>query len=321
MKIILTGGSGFLGRRVIPTLKAKGCEVVALVRSEKAASVVRGLGAVAIEGDLSARPPILPSADAVVHAAAHFQLAGPKKPFFQTNVEGARKLLSAAQNAGIGRFVFVSAAAVVMDDKGAVLDGVDESAPVFPASSSAYIASKTQAERLVLDANRPGFLTFALRPPGIWGAGDAFSKALPKMVNSGQFGFIDRGAYPYVTCHVDNVVEAISCAIEAVPAAAGRAYFINDSEPTTFREFVIGIARALGLDVAKAPSMPYPVARAIGAAMESGWSLLGRTDDPPFSRAMVRLIGRPFTTSDAAARRLLGYVGRIQRSGGLSAYA
>jgi nucleoside-diphosphate-sugar epimerase len=132
------------------------------------------------------------------------------------------------------------------------------------------------------------------------------------------FGFIGGGAFPYVTCHVDNVVEAALCALKA--EAGGKAYFINDRELITFRAFVIDIAKSLGLEASRAPSMPYGLARRAGGLLEALWSLAGSSVDPPISRTMVRLIGREFTTSDAAARRDLGYVGHRTRADGLARY-
>jgi nucleoside-diphosphate-sugar epimerase len=319
VNLLITGGTGFLGKRLIPQLIAEGHRVKALARSRASAEAVRRLGAEPVEGDLDRpRKLTLPPVDAAVHAAAYFRLAGPRRPYFTTNVEGTRALLAAAKKAGIKHFVAVGAAAVIMDDRGSPIVNADEAAPTYPKSFSAYVASKARAESLILAANDTGFRTLVLRPPGIWGPGDAFSQALPSLVRSGQFSFIGRGEYPYVTCHVDNVVEGVLAALAA--KAGGKAYFINDAEPTTFRAFATGIADAIGLDVTRARSVPYGVAWQLGRVMEALWSLGGARNDPPLSRTMVRLIGRPFTTSDAAARTDLGYRGNRTRADGLAAY-
>jgi nucleoside-diphosphate-sugar epimerase len=319
MALFVTGGSGFLGSRIVQSLIAGGDPVFALSRSGAADAALAALGAAPVRGDLDGSPLALPPIRAVVHAAAHFRLAGPRAPFFRTNVEGTRALIAAARAAGAERFVFISAAGVVMDDHGSVVRQVDETAPVFPDSFSPYIASKAQAERIVLAADAPGFRTLALRPPGIWGRGDVFSKMLPTLLRRRQFGFIDGGRYPFATCHVDNVVEAVVRALRS--EAHGKAYFVNDREPTTFRAFALDVAKAQGLDASRAPSFPYEVARAAGALMEGLWTLAGARGDPPMSRTMTRLIGREFTTSDAAARRDLGYVGERLRAEGLAHYA
>jgi nucleoside-diphosphate-sugar epimerase len=319
MKILVTGGSGFLGSRLIPRLVKDGHEVYALARSASSEDKVRKLGARPIRGDLEAGQPIaLPGLDAVVHAAAHFRLAGPRAPYFRTNVDGTKALLEAAQKAGARKFVYVSAAAIIMDDRGTPIRNANESVPTFPDSFSAYIASKALGEKAVLAADRPGFRTIALRPPSIWGPGDMFSRDLPHAIRSGQFAFIKRGNYPYVALHVDNLVEAVGCALTA--ETGGRAYFANDTEAVTFREFVNGRAKLQGLSTDKLRSMPYGLAFFLGRIMEMGSAIMRSDRDPPLSRTMVRLIGREFTTDDAAARQELGYIGKVSRAEGLATY-
>ena len=320
MQVLVTGATGFLGRRVIHALTREGATVLALARSAAARDAVTALGATPVPGDLD-RPGglVLPPADAVIHAAALFRLAGPRADFVRTNVAGTAALLAAARAAGVPRFVNVGAAAVVMDDGGAPVRGADETAPVNRGSRFAYLATKAGGEALVLAANAPGFTTLSVRPPGIWGPGDAFSAALPAMLRRKMFVFIGGGRFGWSTAHVDNVAEALCLAL--MRGAGGQAYFVNDREPVTFRAFAGGIAGAMGLSVAGTPSLPYGLASFAGGAMEAGARLVGAKGDPPISRMMVRMIGREFTTSDARARADLGYVGRVSRAEGLAGYA
>ena len=319
MKILVTGGTGFLGSRLIPQLVKDGHEVYALTRSASSHERLQALGARPVAGDLESGEPIsLPAVDAIVHAAAYFRFAGPRKPYFCTNVEGTAALLEAAEKADAKTFVYVSAAGTIMDDTGLPIRDADESAPTHPDSFSAYIASKARGEAAVLAANKPGFRTIALRPPAIWGPGDAWSRELPRAIKSGQFAFINRGEYAFVTCHVDNVIEAIQCALER--GAGSHAYFINDREKITFREFIKNIASLQNLSIEKLRSMPYGLAFAMARVMEFFAAITFRKSDPPLSRSMVRMIGREFSTNDAAARRELGYVGKTSIADGLLRY-
>ncbi|GBQ99351.1 nucleoside-diphosphate-sugar epimerase [Acetobacter nitrogenifigens DSM 23921 = NBRC 105050] len=319
MKILVTGGTGFLGSRLLPKLVQAGHEVFALTRSPGSHLALRALGALPVDADLdSAKPLALPAIDAVVHAAAMFRFSGPREPYFRTNVDGTVTLLAASEKAGAKRFIFMSAAGIVMDEAGHPTNEVDESAPTFPNHFSAYLASKAQAEALVLAADKPALRTIALRPPAIWGPGDPFSNALPRAIKSRQFAFIDRGEYAFSTCHVDNVIEAIGLALK--PGEGGRAFFIADQEQTTFRAFIASLATVQGLSVDKLHSIPYWVATMIGRVMDAAWSLTRQEGDPPISRSMMRMIGREFLIDDSAARRELGYVGQISRSEGLHGY-
>ena len=320
MKILVTGGTGFLGARLIPDLLNDGHEVFGLARSPSAGDKLRRLGATPVQGDLEAGGPIvLPPMDSVLHVAAHFRFAGRRAPYFRTNVDGTAALIRGAGAAGASSFIYLSAAALVMDDRGSPVRNADESAPTFPDSFSAYIASKAHAETLVLAANRPGFRTLALRPPLIWGPGDRVSRAIPEAIEAGRFAFVRGGDYPYSTCHADNVVEALRCALER--GAGGRSYFVSDPGPTTFRAFVAMLAGRHGLSVDGIRSAPYGVLFGLARLMEIAAAVLRSEDDPPLSRTLVRMIGQEFTIDDSAARRELGYVGRLSAAEGLATYA
>lgn len=319
MKILVTGGTGFLGGHLVPQLIADGHEVLTLIRSPRDAARMQAMGATTVLGDLSKRAgAALPMIDEVVHAAAWFHFSGPRKPYLEVNVEGTRRLLAAAAAAGATVFVTISSGGVIMDDAGSPVIDADEGVKTYPDSFSGYIASKAQAETLVLSANRPGFRTLALRPTAIWGPGDAFAKALPEAIAGGRFALIDRGDYPYATTHVDNVVEAVKLALST--DAGGRAYFIADREVMTFREFIGLIAETHGETIAGLRSIPYRLASLIGRSMDLVWGLMRRDDDPPLSRTMVRMIGRAYTVNDSAARRELGYVGQVDLAAGRQTY-
>ncbi|AOX20079.1 NAD-dependent epimerase/dehydratase family protein [Kozakia baliensis] len=319
MKILVTGGTGFLGSRLFPKLVQAGHEVFALTRSPGSHRALRASGALPVDADLdSATPLALPTTDAVVHAAALFRFSVPREPCFPANVDGTVALLGAAEKAGARCFIFMSAAGVVMDESGHPTNGIDESARTFPNHFSAYLASKAQAEALVLAADKPVLRMIALRLPAIWGPQDPFSRELSRAIKSGQFAFIDRGEYAFSTCHVDNVIEAIGLALES--GVGGRALFIADREQTTFREFIASLATLQGLSVDKLHSLPYWLVAVIGRVMDSGSRLMRRKGDPPISRSMMRMIGREFSINDNAARRVLGYVGRTSRADGLRGY-
>ncbi len=312
MKILVTGGSGLLGASLIPHLIKSGHQVFALVRSASALEKVWDLGAQPIDGDLDDDTPlVLPKLDAVVHAAAMFRFSGSIQPFLRTNVDGTAKILAAAECAGIAHFVHISAAGVIMDESGSPIRCADESAPTYSRHFSAYLASKAQAEQLVLHANKPVFRTIILRPTALWGPGDQFSSGILHVIRSRNFVFIDRGDYIFSTCHVENLVEAVQCAL-GYPKG-GRVFFITDQQVQTFREFVASIASINDLSIEQFFSIPYWLASATGRLMDAAWAILRRNDDPPLSRSLVRMIGREFCISDIAARQELGYVGKASQ--------
>src|SRR5947199_9892651 len=106
----VTGGSGFIGGRLIERLRADGHSVRALARSDAAAARVRGHGAEPVSGDLSDRDAMRSGADGcewAFHAAATLGDWGTREEFEQGNVVGTRNVLDACSGAGVRRFVHV----------------------------------------------------------------------------------------------------------------------------------------------------------------------------------------------------------------------
>src|SRR5580765_1041301 len=114
MKAFVTGGTGFIGSRVIKRLRERGDEVVALVRSPDKASGLADQGVVLVEGDLSSDDAIkrgTEGADAVFHIGAVYKVGSPKEeqaPMWDANVAGTERILDAAEAAGVQRIVYVS---------------------------------------------------------------------------------------------------------------------------------------------------------------------------------------------------------------------
>ncbi len=177
----VTGGSGFIGGRLIERLLAEGCPVRALARSDAAARRVAELGAEPVRGDIGDRDSLTRAAagaGVTFHLAAHVSEWGPWANFERGNVEGTRNALAACAEAGVRRFVHCGTEAALM--AGEPLVGVDETAPLRPDSKAPYPATKARAEQAVRAANREGFEAVVVRPRFVWGRGD--TTLLPELV-------------------------------------------------------------------------------------------------------------------------------------------
>jgi nucleoside-diphosphate-sugar epimerase len=320
MKIFLSGGSGFVGRHLLRRLHAEGHELVALVRSPTAAEAVLREGARPWHGDLDDLPCVahaLHNCDAVVHAAAHLKFWGPWGQFEAANVGLTHALLEAARSAGVPNFVHVDAASVVMRTRGPLLE-VDERAPLVDAPWLPYSTTKARAESAVIRAATSGFRTVTLRPPLIWGAGDAVDRDLGLAIRRGRFAWFDGGHYPYATCHVANLAQAVVLALRG--QVSGEALFVSDGDAVDLRSFLGRRMAAAGLPVTQA-SVPTAAAWATACALEFVWRALRLEAEPPFVRETVRLMGYPFTVDISRARQRLGYVPVVSIDQGLDQLA
>jgi nucleoside-diphosphate-sugar epimerase len=313
----VTGGSGFIGGRLIERLRSEGWEVRALARSADASQRVRALGAEPVSGDLDDVGALRTGADgveAVFHCAAKAEDWGPPEEFERINVRGTENVLAAARDAGARRVVHVSTEAALM--AGQPLVDVDEDTPLRPDSAALYPATKAKAELAVRAANGSELETVVIRPRFVWGKGDAtLLPVLVALVDSGQFRWIGGGAHLSAITHVDNTVEGLW--LGATKAPAGGVYFITDGDPVVFKDFVGTMLATQGVRVPD-KTIPLGLAKAAASVAEATWRALKRPGRPPLTRFAVWASGMECTIDISRARRDLGYAPVKDRDTGLA---
>jgi nucleoside-diphosphate-sugar epimerase len=305
-RAFVTGGSGFIGRRLIERLVSDGWSVRALARSPGAAETVSAAGAEPVAGDLDDGEALRKGAEgcgAAFHAAAHLGDWGSRAVFERVNVGGTRNVLEACANAGVRRFVHVGTEAALLVGKPLV--NVDETAPVRPDSRSSYAATKALAEQEVISANRKGFETVVVRPRLVWGLGD--TTILPSLVEAierGRFAWIGGGRHRTSTTHVDNTVEGL--VLGAAKGRPGSVYFVTDGEPVVFREFIAELVATRGVE-APGRNMPAWLGRLAAGASERAWGTFRLRGSPPITRLAYWLSALETTIDISRAKAELGY--------------
>ncbi len=312
----VTGGSGFIGGRLIERLVAEGHPVRALARSDAAAAKVEARGAEAVRGDLGDQEALAAGAAGCAtayHLAAHLGEWGPWEDFERGNVEGTRNALAACREAGVRRFVHCGTEAALM--AGEPLVHVDETAPLRPDSPAPYPATKARAELAVREANRDGFETVVVRPRFVWGKGDTtLLQELVRTVEAGRFAWVGGGGNLTETTHVDNVVEGLL--LGAGKGLAGEAYFVTDGEPVVFREFVTEMLRTQGVEPPDR-SLPGWTAAPLARLCELAWKL-PLPGEPPMTRFRSWVLTQECTIDISKARRELGYEPVVTHERGLA---
>ncbi|GGH25332.1 NAD-dependent epimerase/dehydratase family protein [Sphingobacterium alkalisoli] len=304
-QIFVTGGSGFVGQNLISMLIENGYQVKALARSAQAIQKVEQLGATAIKGDLNDKQALtvgVKDCSSVFHLAASVDFFASEKKLKKLHVDATELLLEVAQNANVPRFVYLSAASVIMNGKPIV-----NAKETFVSDNiiDGYSRTKLQAENLVLKANTENFQTIAVRPPLVWGKGDPNTLVgVMEATKKGRMQFIDGGNHRLVTCHVLNVCHALILADQS--EQNGKTYFITDGETPIFKDFIKKYVATQGVTIPD-KVVSLAMAKRVANVMEFVWKIFGLKGHPPLYIGLVNVLGVEFTTNDSKARKELGY--------------
>jgi dihydroflavonol-4-reductase len=237
----------------------------------------------------------------VFHVAADYRLwARDPEELYQSNVEGTRSLLEAAQRAGVDRVVYTSTVGCI----GIPKDGLgDETVPVaLEEMTGAYKRSKFLAEKVALEFAASGFPVVAVNPTAPVGDHDVKPTPTGKIV----LDFL-KGAMPAYIDTGLNLVDARDTAVAHLLAAErgrpGERYIVG-SENLTLAEILEKLARLTGI-AAPRIKLPYAVAYAAGV-VTTGWArVTGRTPLAPLDA--VRMAKKKMFVSHAKAARELGF--------------
>jgi UDP-glucose 4-epimerase len=247
-RVLVTGGSGFIGRNLVDALIQRGADVTILSRHP----APDGRKCKTVTGDLTRRETL----NGVCHGfGVVFHLAGDAHAMdridgdntglgWRTTVEGTRELVDQSIRSGVGRFLFFSSVKAMGEGGKDCLDETSASSP-----RTSYGKAKREAEKIVLDACHRGLASTVLRLPMVYGPGCKGN--LPRMIQT-----IARGLFPPLPeignkrsmVHVRDVVEAALLAA-GNPTAAGKIYLVTDGQAYSTRQIYEWICAEVGRPV------------------------------------------------------------------------
>ncbi len=299
MTLLVTGGSGVVGRSLIGHLVAGEQEVRALVRSPAAADTVQSLGATPVAGDLddvAGLVAAMSGVDGVFHVAGvnEMCLVDPA-PMYRANVDGTRNVLRAANAAGVTRLVHTSSAVVLGEQHGSVGDERTEHRGFY---LSHYEYSKVLAEQVAL-AEAGAVEVVIVNPSSVQGPGRASGtgKLILDLIN---------GDLPFMVDTSLSVVDIDDCANGHLLAwehgRAGQRYVLSGFSMST-RSAVSLLERVVGRRL-RVRFVPGVVVAAGAGVVEAGYRVLRRR--PPFCREMITVLRQGHTYDGSLATRELG---------------
>lgn len=312
-KVLVTGGTGFIGRPLTAKLSSLGARIRVLVRNRNDMKTLGPHMEPAL-GDLTDGESLLQAVrgcQVVVHLAA---ILGdrfvPRSRYLQVNVEGTGTLAEAALRSGVERFIHVSSVWAY----GLVpREGIDESFPLKP-SDTPYGDTKAESQKVIERLAKERALPAVIVQPGdVYGPADQKWTLGPMdLMRAGKFKLIDQGKGVFQPIFVDDLVDGIVLAAEK--GRVGESYILCGEERTTFQAYFLQLATITGVE--SLPSIPQWLAMTMAAMAEGFARLTGST--PPFTRTGVRGTGnRRDSYSTVKARQQLGFQPKTSITEGL----
>lgn len=315
MKAFVTGGTGLIGRRVVRKLRARGDDVVALVRDPDKVAELTATGAKVAQGDLANVDAIaggVLGCDAVFHVGAEYRLGIRKAEhaaMHDANVGGTKRVLDAAVDAGVPRIVYVSTGNVYGNTRGQVVDE-HYSRPQPPDFLSYYDETKYEAHQAALERIASGAPIIIALPSAVYGPGDR--SQVGNMIDQARTGKLKLRLFPdtgFDFVYVDDVADGILLAHDR--GQIGESYNLP-GQKSTMGELVDETAALSGREPPKMTMPPavmklaIPVGPLVGKAM--GF--------PPNLAELIRTSdGVTFWMNGDKAREELGFTTRDLEAG------
>lgn len=313
---LVTGATGFIGRRFVEELLDRGDRVRALVRDTSRSPGLAERGVELVPGDVTDPASLRPAvrgADCVYHCAALVGDWFTRADIQRVNVDGTQHVLESCAAESVPRLLYLSSLSVLGARHHS---GTDESAPYVP-TGEAYSDAKIDSERLVRSfAERGDVETVVLRPGFVYGPGEPHF--IPRLVDSlqkGRFAYIGDGSKLLNVVHVSDVAQAALLA-DTRPGTAGEVYNLTDGSRTSLRDWVTFTCEQLAF-APPTRRLPPKLAWALVYLLE-GVARAKRSKEPPrLSKGSMRFLYYNQLFSIEKARRELGYSPQITYRQGL----
>lgn len=325
-RILVTGGSGFLGRNIVRELLKRypTWRISAMDLKRPEPDVLADLehfftvditSADSVHNALTDYTPDLVVHTAGIVPARKFRYSTKKADFERVkaiNYDGTRHVLDATLASGCKLFVYTSSCTVATDDLEHEYFYMNEDVPIGLATLH-YGKSKGMAEQYVLDpkhASENGLVACALRPCTIIGEGDdAVIGLMYDLIEKGETKYIiGSGDNLYDFMYISNAVSAHLLAITnllTTQTAAGQAFFINNEEPVYFWDFLAFVWAQFGHVPPFRVKVPSGLALGVGWVLECWTWVTGRPST--LDRGSVQDGVRTVYSDDSKAKKILGY--------------
>lgn len=322
MKILVTGGTGFLGRHIVWRLATLGHDVVFTGRKANAAGEVITYAKSSVRwlqvDHGNAKESLIRAAegaDAIVHSAALSSPWGKYADFFSANVTSTQEVVSACAANQVKRLVHISTPSLYFNFTDRL--NINEQEPL-PKPVNDYAATKAQAEQLVLQSEIPERVI--LRPRAIFGPWDnTLMPRILRVMKDGPVPLMRGGDALLDITYVENLVDAIVLALTKPLPGRVQTYNVTNGEPQTLQSLLQQMANIFGLQL-RTRNLPWWFVSSIAQTLEiTARATHGR--EPKITRYGAGVLAFSQTLDISAIRRDLGYQPQVSIAEGMHRHA
>lgn len=316
MKVLITGGTGFIGSTLALRCLERGYSVKVLAQQNTAAetenrALIESRGAEVTLGSLTNWEHVFESLqgiDVVFHlAAVQHEANVPDQRFWDVNVTGTKNVLEASLNAGVKRFLHGSTIGVYGSTRD---EPIGEDSPLTP--DNIYGITKLEGERLAL-AFSETLPVVIIRISEAYGPGDRRLLKLFNAIKHNGFLTIGSGRNTHHPIYIDDLTDGLLLAATA-EQALGRIFVLAGPEPITTNEMVQVIARELGRRIPKLHA-PLSIFVILAIMLETVLRPLGI--QPPLHRRRIDFFRKSFAFSKQEAIKHLGFAPKCRFAHGV----
>lgn len=308
LKVLVTGGGGFLGKAIVQRLLQEKADVRSF--SRKAYPELETWGVEQVQGDIrdpKAVSNACENVDVVFHVASKVKLWGDYRDFFETNVIGTENVIQACGKEKIHHLVYTSSPSVVYHGREDAA-GINESTPYPNHFHTHYQKTKSMAEQRIVKAANASLRTVVLRPHLILGPGD--TQLIPRLIKwSKKLRIIGDGKNIIDWTFIDNAAHAHILAAKKLMInqnISGKIFFISQGEPIGLWTLVNHILASAGKDPVR-KTFPKDAAYFLGWLSEIVYTWFRIKSEPKMSRATATEFARNSWFDISAAKSELDY--------------
>lgn len=323
--VLVTGGTGFLGRHIVWRLAEAGHEVIFTGRSAKAAQDVlqnckNSARFVQLEHGApdTAKQLCALTADvgAIIHSAALSSPWGRRQDFEKANIASTKEVIAACRQNNIARLVHISTPSIYFDYQDRL--NIPEQA-ALPDPVNDYAATKRAAEELVCQSGVAECVI--LRPRALFGPWDnTLMPRLMRAMKKGRVPLPRKGQALMDITYIDNAVDAVELALTRKLPQPVNVYNVSNGAPLCLRDLLELISHSFTMPL-RTFTIPHPVLHALAYGLELASHLRGGQSEPLMTRYSAGVLAFSQTLDLTAIRRDLGYTPCVSIEEGLRRHA